>query len=215
MLAKFLFSTVDEWRRTGHDDLAILAHFLDLNDGSLECPEFRESPKEAIVQYCECIRKRILPRVVLDLVASTGSHAQVELLKNFFSILIDQPAKRDALRLQFEEVMGTELLKIDRGLGKDWKEALWKTGAWLDIPSVPKFENIRFLVGNANDARPLSAYFPIEYWIQAYEAHRYHVRVFAFSAFHGKVLQAARHACRQVRRIESDEFYALAERKRV
>jgi hypothetical protein len=70
------------------------------------------------------------------------------------------------------------------------------------------------LVGHAADARPLSAVFPIDYWIQAYVAHRYHLRLFAFSEFQDVVLQAARRTCREVMKIDSAEFYVLAERKR-
>ncbi len=214
LLAKLLFRAVEHWRREGQGDLAVLMHFLDIVDGSLECPEFRESKDDGIVEYCERIRKRMLPRVVFDFVASTSSHAQGELLKDFFSILIDQPEKREAVKLQFEEIMGSEILRLDSSLGKDWHDALWKTGAWLDVPGAPKFENIRLLVGSGKDARPLSAIFPIEYWIQAYEAHRYHVRVFAFSEYQEVVMKAARRACREVIKIEAEEFYELTERKR-
>jgi HD superfamily phosphohydrolase len=214
LLAKLLFRAVEHWRSRGQDDVSLLMQFLDLNDGSLECLEFKRSRDRQIAEYSERVRKRLIPRVVFDFVSSMGSHAQGELLKNFFSVLIDEPQKREPLKLRFEEIMGTEILRIDSRLGKDWMDALWRTGAWLDIPSAPKFENIGLLVGHAKDAKPLSAIFPIDYWIQAYEAHRYHVRVFAFSEFQDVVLRAARKACREVVMIDSKEFYEQAERKR-
>jgi uncharacterized protein len=214
LLALLLVQAMDHWRTQGQDDILLLTHFLDLNDGSLESSEFRASKDGWVVEYCERIRKRLLPRVVFDLVSSMASHAQEKLLKDFFSILRD-PDRRGLVRLRFEKIMGLELLKIDSGLGRDWKEALWRTGAWLDVPSAPKFEDIGLLVGHAADARPLSEIFPISYWIQAYVNHRWHVRVFAFSEFQDVVLRAARKACREVVMIDSDEFYEQAERKRV
>lgn len=213
LLEKLLFRAVEHWRSSGLDDVSLLIRFLDLNDGSLECSEFRNSKDPQIAIYCDRVRKRLIPRVVFDFVSSMGSHAQGELLKDFFSVLIDAE-KRETLRLQFEEIMGQEILKIDGNLGKNPREALWTTGAWLDIPTAPKFENIGLLVGHAKGARPLSAIFPIDYWIQAYEAHRYHVRVFSFSEYEDVVLRAARRACREIVMIDSAEFYEQAERKR-
>jgi uncharacterized protein len=213
LLAKMLFRASGHWKSQDYSDLDILKHFLDLNDSSLECAEFREASDSLIREQCDRIRKRLVPRVVFDFVSSMASHAQEGLLKDFFSILAD-PERRDATRNLFEEVMGKELIRIDSSLGTNYLDALAKTGSWLDIPSAPKFENIGLLVGNAVDAKPLSAVFPIEYWIQAYEAHRYHVRVFCFSEYRPIVLRAARRACREVMKIESDDFYELAEKKR-
>ena len=214
LLEKLLSRAVEHWRRSGLDDISLLMRFLDLNDGSLECSEFRNSEDRQIATYCDRVRKRLIPRVVFDFVSSMGSHAQGELLKNFFSVLIDRPEKREPLKLEFERILGEEILKIDGKLGKNPHEALWTTGAWLDIPTAPKFENIGLLVGHAKGAKPLSAIFPIEYWIQAYEAHRYHVRVFSFSEHQDVVLRAARKACREIVRIDSAEFYEQAERSR-
>lgn len=213
LLEKLLSRGAAQWQKEGQDDVSLMEHFLDLNDGSLESSEFKDSKDRRVVEYCDRIRKRLLPRVVFDFVSSMSSHAQGELLKDFFSVLNDQE-RREPVRQRFEEIMGSEILKIDNKLGADWREALWRTGAWLDVPSVPRFENISLLVGHDADARPLTAIFPIDYWIQAYVAHRWHVRVFAFSEFKDIVAQAARRACKEVVKIESEEFYKTAERKR-
>jgi hypothetical protein len=209
LLAIMLNRAKSEWVRAGEDDVSLVKHFLNLNDSSLESAEFKASGDAFVDEYCDRVRKRLLPRVVLDFVQSMASHAQEVLLKDFFSILID-PQRRSQIKNRFEEILGGEILKIDAALGRNWTEALLKTGAWLDIPTVPKFENVSLLVG----ARPLASFFPVDYWIQAYVAHRYHVRVFAFPEFEDLVMRAARRTCKELIKIESDDFYEQAERKR-
>jgi hypothetical protein len=141
------------------------------------------------------------------------SHVQGEKLANFISILLD-PERRNKTIAEFESALGKELLRLDPNLGSEPAEAIWKTGMWLDVPGPPKFENIHLLIGRDDNPQPFSDVFPIEYWIQAYESHRYEVRIFAFSEYFEVAKKAARSACSQVIGITSDSFYATAEKIR-
>jgi hypothetical protein len=114
--------------------------------------------------------------------------------------------RREAVMKQFHEVMGSELLKLKPELGKTAEEALRNAGAWLDAPKPPKFEDINLILGSSGDRIPLSEVFPIRYWIQAYESHRYTARVFSFSEHIDEVRAAARAACEQVIGATTDSF---------
>ncbi len=125
LLARLLFRCVENWRRKGDNDVAVFLRFLDLVDDSLECSEFRNAPDQVVIAYCERVRKRLLPRDVIDLVSSMFSHIQGEFLANFISILLD-PKRRDAAIEKFEKAMGEELMRLkpELGLGGHPKPAM-------------------------------------------------------------------------------------------
>jgi len=213
LLAKMLTRATEDWRHKGGKDLDILQTFLDMTDSALDSAEFRKSEDEGVSYYCERIRARLLPREVLGFVSSMFSHVQGEMLANFISVLLD-PERRAKTIEEFESALGEEILKLDPKLASTPADALWKTGMWLDVPGPPKFENIHLLVGGSGNSAPLSDIFPIEYWIQAYESHRYEVRIFALSEYFDIGKKAARNACERVIGITNDSFYDKAEKVR-
>jgi HD superfamily phosphohydrolase len=211
MLGTLLRQVVAQWKAEGKSDEDILRDFLQLDDSSLGSPAFAGNADPLVSGHSLRIAQRVLPREVYGFVASKFSHAEGGLLSNFMSILLDrEPAKREAVMKRFHEVMGAELLKLSPGLGKTGGEALRSAGAWLDAPKPPKFENINLILGSSGDRIPLSEVFPIRYWIQAYESHRYTARVFAFCEYVDKVAIAARLACEEVIGAKTDSFFHTA-----
>lgn len=213
MLARALKRWVLGLRGKGANDEALIRSFLSLTDASLYTTEFKD---QEVQRYSKKLRNRILPREVLSFVPNMFSHMAGDELKDFTARLLD-PKRRDLAISEFEQAFGEELLKRDSSLGSDWREALWNAGAWLDVPSVPKFENVNLLVGTSgahDQPLKLSTIFPIRYWIQAYEAHRYHVRVFAFSEYFDDATVAAKSAMQRVLKISDPEFYKALERPR-
>jgi hypothetical protein len=136
------------------------------------------------------------------------SHAEGALIKNFFSSLQDK-ARRDELIEPLETEIGEELLRQNKKLGGDAKEALWNAGVWVDVPKAPKFEDMKVLIGRTKDTAgvPIKDIFPIGQWTEAYEAHRFYVRIYAFSESTGETEVAARRAIENVIAIKSDEFF--------
>lgn len=213
MLARMLRRAVALWKSDGRDDMWILHKFLDLTDPSLETPEFLQSSDSGISEYSKRIKNRLLPREVFGFVSSMFSHEKGELLANFISVLLDKK-RRNATVSLFQNQLGEELLRIDPSLGSSPEEALWKTGMWLDVPNPPKFENIDLLIGDEHKTTPLSSIFPIQYWIQAYESHRYHIRIFAFSEYYDVAELAARNTCKSIIGISDDAFFKAAQKER-
>ena len=115
---------------------------------------------------------------------------------------------------EFESELGKELIRLDPSLGSTPKQALWKTGMWLDVPGPPKFENIDLLIGQGKDETALSSIVPIQYWIQAYESRRYHVRLFAFSEYFEVAQTAAKNTRKKIIGIEQDSFFKAAQKPR-
>jgi len=220
MLGSLLQRVVANWRSSGKGDEEILEEFLKLDDCALGQPHFASSEDPIVSMYSVRINQRLLPREVFGFVASKFSHAEGGLLSDFISVLLDKKPRarqdrREALVKQFHEVMGTELMRMKPELGSSWEQALRSAGAWLDAPKPPKFENINLILGSLTDAVPLSDVFPIRYWIQAYESHRYTARIFAFSEYVDDVRAAARTACEKVIGATTGSFFETAGRKRV
>ncbi|MFZ1159672.1 MAG: HD domain-containing protein [Candidatus Sulfotelmatobacter sp.] len=214
MLGALLRHVVSSWKSDGMSDEEVLTKFLQLDDSSLGGASFAGSSDPLVTGQSARIAQRILPREVYGFVASKFSHAEGGLLSNFMSVLLDRkPGRREAVMKQFHEVMGVELMRLRPELGKTVEEALRNAGAWLDAPKPPKFENINLILGSSGDRIPLSEVFPIRYWIQAYESHRYTARVFSFSECVEEVRAAARTACEQVIGVKTDSFYETAVRK--
>lgn len=214
MLAKSLNRWAEKKKKAGNSDEKLVCAFLDLVDSGLDGASLAGNTDVRIKDYIFRIRRRLLPREVFDFVASSFSHAEGALLSDFISVLLD-PQRRSGKIKEFEDELGKQLLKLDPKLGKSTEEALWKTGSWLDVPKPPKFENVDLLIGSSSESVPLSDVFPIQYWIQAYESHRYHVRVFAFSEYENLVRKAARQAAEKVIKIKSASFYKAVERRRI
>jgi HD superfamily phosphohydrolase len=220
MLGHLLEQQVRNWRTSGKSDEAILEEFLDLGDWCLQSPAFKGSDDASIADYSKRICERLLPREVYGFVASKFSHAEGGLLSEFITVLLDKNppkkglSKRNETISRFHRVLGENLVRLYPDSWKTPEEALRKAGAWLDAPKPPKFENINLLVGSLADAVPLSEVFPVQFWIQAYESHRYCVRIFAFSEYAKQVREAARSACEEVIGPTTDSFYQAAERTR-
>jgi len=220
MLGALLQRVVAHWRSDGKSDEDILEEFLRLDDSSLGSPVFAGNSDTTVSSHSSRIAQRVLPREVYGFVASKFSHAEGGLLSEFMSKLLDRKPgapqdRREAVMKQFHEVMGSELLKLKPALGNTAEEALLNAGAWLDAPKPPKFENINLILGSSGDRIPLSEVFPIRYWIQAYESHRYTARIFSFSEHVDEVRAAARAACEQVIGVTNDSFFDTALRKLV
>jgi hypothetical protein len=60
---------------------------------------------------------------------------------------------------------------------------------------------------------PLKTIFPIAQWIDAYTHYSYPVRIFAFSEFREKTIDAARTAMQKVVGIKGNEFYEGIKRR--
>jgi HD superfamily phosphohydrolase len=211
LLARLLRRAVCSWRSAGMGDEALICKFLDLVDPSLHWPEFTAHKDNRVSGYCGRLITRQLPREIFGFVPNMFTHLRAEVIKDFTSRLLDPDQKKRAAAIaEFEESFGRELLKRNRGLGETWEEALLTAGAWLDAPTAPKFENVNLMVGarsGADNPIPLSSVFPIQSWIQAYEAHRYNVRVFAFSEYADDACICAKAAMKHVLKIDDTEFY--------
>jgi len=218
LLGALLRRVVERWRTDGKNDEQILEEFLMMDDSALGGAALVGSPDAYVSGHSSRVMQRLLPREVYGFVASKFSHAEGGQLSEFMSVLLDKKPRtrqdrREAVIRKFHDVMGAELIKLRPELGGTPEEAVRNAGAWLDAPRPPKFENINLILGSSSDKIPLSEVFPIRYWIQAYESHRYTARVFAFSEHVDVVRLAAREACEQVIGVTVDSFYETAVRK--
>jgi len=181
LLGQLLSKIVDNWHASGKSDEEILEQFLSLQDAALEGPEFLGSKDPEIQAMSYRLINRLLPRIVYQ-IGSNPPPAQAKQLENFFSKLGDKDNKKKLLA-QFELTVGQELIKHRQDLGTDPIRACWKAGVRLDVPSGPSFEGMDELIGEASPTQlvRISDMFPIGKWTEAYQSHRYNVRVFAFS----------------------------------
>jgi HD superfamily phosphohydrolase len=218
LLGALLRQVVERWRSEDKTDENILEEFLMMDDSSLGREALAGSSNAYVSENSLRVMQRLLPREVFGFVASKFSHAEGGQLSEFMSVLLDKKTRtrqdrREAVLKNFHDVMGAELMKLRPALGTTPEEAVRTAGAWLDAPKPPKFENINLILGSSTDTIPLSEVFPIRYWIQAYESHRYTARVFAFSEHVDVVRLAAREACEKIIGVTVDSFYETAERK--
>ena len=98
-------------------------------------------------------------------------------------------------------------------LGRSPEEAVWRAGAWVDAPALPSFEDVEFSNGDY-PSTTLGSVFPVEEWTEAYQAHRYYVRVYSYSDYIEPTAKAARTAFQEVSKIRSPEFYKACRRHR-
>jgi uncharacterized protein len=207
LLEKLLTRVVEHWRTAGKSDEEILELFLSMDDAALQGVELLGSAHADISEYSYRVAFRLIPRWVYGL-NSAVSHAEGALIKDFFSSLQDK-ARRDGLIERLETAIGEELLRRNKKLGSDAKQALWNAGVWVDVPKAPKFEDMKVLIGRTKETAgvPIKDIFPIGQWTEAYEAHRFYVRIYAFSESADDTEVAARKAIESVIGIKSNEFF--------
>ncbi len=214
ILIKLLEGAVSSWRGSKKKDEDILEMFLSATDASLNGDLFLYSKEKSITEYAYKIINRLVPREVYRL-SPAFSHAEGPLIKDFFTRLQDRSG-RDALRLSIEDEIGDLLIKRNGSYGKNPREALWKAGVWLDVPKVPKFEDMSVLVGgeDSKPGVPISDLFPISHWIQAYQSHRFYVRIYAFSEAFEDVAVVTPTALANATGIKDPAFYKSCLRSR-
>lgn len=207
MLVRLLERMVANWKREGLHDEQILLRFMDLKDGDLERPEFIESRDKIIKEYSTRIVDRLLPRLVFGFVSNNRSKAKAKLQR--FSARLAEPALGSIDRKQqvideFEAVLAREMSRQVNEL--DEKDALVRTGMWLDVPKAPSFEKTESLLIGDEQALSLKVIFPIKPWVDGYEANRYYIRVFAFSEYMEQAKKAVRAALREIVSLTDEEI---------
>jgi hypothetical protein len=215
LLVRLLGLKVAEWTASGERDEQILRRFLSMADSALDGTEFRQCQDPRISDYSYRIQHRLLPRQVYRLSAAATSDHNGALLKNFFTKVEDK-AQRDTRIESLELEIGEQLLLIDNSLGGSAREALLATGVWVDVPKVPKFEDISVIVGKGKNLPGVKIMdvFPIGQWTEAYEAHRFYIRIFAFSEYLGIAQSASRTAIEKTIGIKGNDFFEIAAKGR-
>ncbi len=202
----------DLWSVQGVDDLTALFRFFEYDDSSMQGVDFLGSPEGDISDISYRIVNRLLPREVYRF-SPAVSHSGGELIKEFFLMLRERD-KRAGLVADLERAFGEELVQVDSRLaGKASAEALWIAGAWVDVPKPPKVEEVELSTGEYPTVT-LENLFPVEEWTEAYQSHRYYVRVYAYSEYVQSAAKAARVAVERVIGIREDAFFESCLRKR-
>jgi len=201
LLEKLLIRLVSYWRQEKMTEERMLLNFLDFTDASILGRDFLSSPSRDIKETSYRLNFRILPREVYRF-SSAVSHAEGKLVKRLFRRLKER-GKRVSIVRDLDQAIGEELLLLEPSLGNSWADALWKTGVWIDAPKPPQVEEVE-----------LAGEFPIEEWTEAYHAHRYYVRVYAYSEHVKIAARAARAALKRKIGVQTDDFYEACRRKR-
>jgi uncharacterized protein len=211
---RVLSRVMQNWKSAGKKDEEIVTFFIDFDDSAIHGPEFLGSPDKETSALSYRLLNRLIPRVVYEIVSSP-SGIEANLLGDFFSKLGD-PGSKAAILAQVEDVMGKELAKQRKELGSDPRLACARAGAWFDVPSLPTFEGMDELIGETDgkNAIRIGDIFPINKWTEAYHAHRYAVRVYAFSEYCEEVAVAARKGLEQTTYITDPDFYRRCRRTR-
>jgi len=212
LLVRLLRLRVAAWFRAGHSDERIMRSFLTMTDTALDAPEFTETSDGTIESYRYRVQNRLLPRVVYSM-GGALTHAEGDLIRAFLTSLQDKE-KRDRIIGDFERVIGEELLGQDPQFACSALEAVLKAGVWLDVPKAPDFEDADAIIGKPPASVSIDRVFPIGHWIEAYKAHRYYVRVFAFSEYVQMVDSAAQAAIRKLIGVSSKDFLDSARKVR-
>jgi HD superfamily phosphohydrolase len=214
LFERLLQRVVERWRNAGKSDEEMLLLFMDLDDTGLHGPEFLNSIDTETRELSYRLVSRLIPRVVYEIVSSP-SGVEATQLADFFSKLGDS-GMRAAIVQEVENVMGLELIKRRSELGPDPKVACLRAGAWLDVPSLPTFEGMDELIGESQGNEPvrIGDVFPINKWTEAYHAHRYAVRVYAFSEYCSDVAIASRKGLEEATKITDSAFYRRCKRTR-
>jgi HD superfamily phosphohydrolase len=201
LLEKLLNRQVLYWRKSGMQEDDIVLKFLELDDTAVTGRVFLRSRRRDIRETSYRLNNRILPREVYRF-SPAVSHAEGRLVKRLFRRLKER-AKRAEILQDLDRAVGEELVKLNSRVGKSWSEAIWKTGVWVDAPKPPQVEEVE-----------LAEEFPIEEWTEAYYAHRYYLRVYAYSEHVDLASRAVRIAMKRKIGILTDEFYENCRRKR-
>jgi uncharacterized protein len=215
-LVRLLKYKLLQWQQSGETDEQILRRFLSMSDSALDGKEFIESDDPLIAQYSYRIQNRLLPRQVYRLSAAATADNDGARLKNFFTQVEDK-AQRAARIASLEAEIGNQLLQRNANLGSSAEEALLTAGVWVDVPKVPKFEDISVIVGKSRNSPgvKIADVFPIGQWTEAYEAHRFYIRIFAFSEYLEVAQESSRIAIEKHLGITTDSFFDVAKKVRV
>jgi HD superfamily phosphohydrolase len=211
LLEKLLTAIVDRWQKAEKSDDEILLKFMDFDDRSIMGEDFLRSADSDVSQFSYRLANRILPREVYHL-SPAVSHAEGELLQEFFLTLKERDKRLDLVR-GLEASIGSEMLRIDKNLASDSAEALWKTGTWVDAPKTPEVEEVE-LSGGEYPRVTIENVFPVEEWTEAYRAHRYFVRIYCFSEHYNLVAQAAKEVVGARIGIKTDDFFESCQHNR-
>lgn len=216
LLVRLLKHKTAQWQRAGEADEQILRRFLSMSDSALDGNEFLLSDDPLVKEYSYRIQNRLLPRQVYRLSAAATTDHDGAVLKNFFTQVEDK-AQRVARIESLENAIGAELLQLDKRLDGSIQDALLKAGVWVDVPKVPKFEDITVIVGKSKNSTgvKIADVFPIGQWTEAYEAHRFYIRIFAFSEYLAVAQEASRKAIEKNLGITADTFFDVATKIRV
>jgi HD superfamily phosphohydrolase len=212
LLVRLLRLRVSAWATSGKSDEQIMRSFLTMTDTALDGPEFTATGDPTIENYRYRVQNRLLPRVVYS-IGGALTHAEGDLVRAFLTSLQDKE-KRDGIIEHFQLVIGEGLLEQDPKFANSASEAVLKAGAWLDVPKAPDFEDADAIIGKPPASVSIDRVFPIGHWVEAYKAHRYYVRVFAFSEYVEMVDLATQAAVRKVIGVSSKEFFESARKIR-
>lgn len=216
LLERLLQRKLVNWRDQGEPDADIIYHFIDMTDAALyHMPATKKS--DPIADDCAYrLVNRLLPREVYSIGATSSTHADGELVKDFM-LHIHEREVRDQLITDLETAIGEELVKAQPDLGPDIADALANAGVWVDAPKPPNFEDVDAMIKKQVDAQSgvaIEKIFPIGKWIEAYQHYRYQVRVFSYSEHWNLTRDAAKAAMKRVLRIYDDKFYDSIRRDR-
>src|SRR5260370_1731543 len=214
MLVKLLNGAVAYWQRSGKKDSEILETFLSATDATLDGELFLRCKDSAIARYSYRIANRLIPREVFRLSPSL-SHPKEVLVKDFFTLLEDKARRREVID-NLEKDIAENLLKREKQYGKSPQEALWNAGVWVDVPKVPKFEDMSVLVGGgtAQPGVPISDIFRSSQCIHAYQSHRFYMLIYASSGSFEDAAQAARPPLSASIGINDESFFKACLRSR-
>lgn len=213
LLVRLLRLRVEAWKGADESDDQIMRRFLTMTDTALDSEDFAGTDNSLIEDYRYRVQNRLLPRVVFN-IGGTMSHAEGDLVRSFLTALQDKQ-KRSALIDRFEIAIGNEILEKKPDFAASPKEALYKAGVWLDVPKTPDFEDADAIIGKAPASVSIDRIFPIGHWTEAYKAHRYFVRVFAFSEFVSIVEPAAQNVIKAIIGVSSKECIDSARKNRI
>lgn len=212
LFERLLRRIVLRWQEQGKKDDEVVRLFMDLDDTGLHGPEFVGSDDPDIRELSYRLLCRLTPRVVYEIVSSPSGNEEKQ-LGDLFSNLGDRAKKPQVLAL-IEEKLGKELIVRRPELGTDPVLACIRAGAWLDVPSLPTFEGMDELIGESQGPVRIGDVFPINKWTEAYHAHRYAIRLYAFSEYCNDVALAGKKALAEVTKISDPDFYNRCRRNR-
>ncbi|MFI5107795.1 MAG: HD domain-containing protein [Terriglobales bacterium] len=206
-LGRLLTRVYGVWKANGMTEEQVLEKFIGFTDASLSGADFLESETADVSEMSYRLVNRLLPRVVYEF-PTTASGLERRLVRDFFSRLGDEESG-PALVADLEREIGQELLRVDRKIASCPEDAIWKAGIWFDLPKTPEFEGMDELVGEPDPTllTRIADILPIGKWTEAYQAHRYTARIYAFSEYVPQTATAAKLAMQRVTKITNEDYY--------